>query len=129
MRYYSQIIYIISLAIAKLSILLTYLRIFTIGKIRIVIKIVMAIVAAIAFATCIAIIFHCIPVRGNFYQSNFPVPGDKCINTWSLQYIMTSLIITTDLVVLILPIKKIWSMYLFLYNADHKNPRFRNKAD
>lgn len=78
----------------------------------------MAIVAAITFAACIAIIFNCRPIRGNFYQSYFHIAGDRCINIWNLQYILTSLIIATDLVILILPIKNIWGMYLLIFNTD-----------
>lgn len=99
------------MALVKLSILATYLRTFTIGRIRPIIRIVMAILMAMSVASIFAIVFQCVPVRGNFFQSEFKRPGDHCINGWALQYSISSLIIAIDLVVLVLPIKNIWGTY------------------
>jgi len=110
LTYIIQIIYIVSITTVKLSVLSTYLRIFTIGKIRPIIRTMMAVLVLICFASCMATIFQCVPVLGNFFQSYFNRPGDKCLNGWALQYSVSGFIICTDIITLILPIKRIWEI-------------------
>lgn len=104
----SEILYSITLSATKISILLFYREIFPGHRFAIVTNIVGAFVIAMGVASTLVSIFSCNPVEG-FWDLTIP---SKCIDT-RMFFIGSSVPnITSDVVILMLPMRKIWHLQM-----------------
>jgi hypothetical protein len=106
--YCSQILYKISLNLTKASILLLYLRAFTLRPFRIACWVLMAVVVAYGVAATVATILQCAPMVRAWDKS---VPG-TCFDIVAFWYANASYTIATDLILLVLPMRVIWGLQL-----------------
>ncbi|RYP00878.1 hypothetical protein DL763_000508 [Monosporascus cannonballus] len=107
--YLCQITYKASINLTKTSILLLYLRIFTRVKwFRWGCIFVMTCVAMFCVATITATIFQCSPIEKAFNQT---ITG-HCINNGHFWYANASFNISTDLIILIIPMPLIYGLQI-----------------
>jgi hypothetical protein len=85
----------------KLSILLQYLRICTKGGITMACKAAIVFVGLYSVANFFLGLFTCWPIAFFWDQS---LPGGKCVNESALWFSNAGINITTDLVILVLPL-------------------------
>jgi len=102
-----EIVYFVTLAFTKLSILAFYTRIFRTPKFLIVAKIMVGVVIAWLFATIMVAIFSCNPVDAFWTRA----PGSKCIVSEHFYIGNAVPNIITDLIILALPVKMIWQLH------------------
>lgn len=104
----SEIIYSICLPLIKVSILLLYRSIFPTRGFAIATNVVGAIVVAWGIACLLVSIFSCVPIHG-FWDLTVP---SKCINT--REFFLGNAIpnITMDVIILALPMGKIWYLQM-----------------
>ncbi|OCK75392.1 hypothetical protein K432DRAFT_337541, partial [Lepidopterella palustris CBS 459.81] len=93
-------IYNLSLGFTKASILIQYLRIFTIKQFRIACWSVLAFVIAFSTWTFFGSIFECVPVA---YFWDKTIPGGHCMNQYAVWFTNASVNIATDFTIIILP--------------------------
>ncbi|KFY71593.1 hypothetical protein V499_08182 [Pseudogymnoascus sp. VKM F-103] len=98
--YISQILYFVVQALAKISILLLFLRVFPSQKFRLVVKISTAWMVGQTFAFVIVVAFQCLPVKSVWDHS---VHG-KCANSEVFAYTVAGFSIFEDFVIMLLPI-------------------------
>lgn len=99
MRLVTFSLYVVVMYFVKLSILLLYLRVFTIAKkLRIMTWITILVVTAYSLAGLIGTITRCNPSKG------------ACDNVTHLSIISSVLNILTDIAILILPIRQVWKL-------------------
>jgi len=104
----SEILYSITLSATKISILLFYRAIFPGPRFAIATNIVGAFVIAWGVACILVSIFSCNPVRG-FWDLTIP---SKCIETRKFFIGNSVPNIVMDVVILMLPMKKIWHLQM-----------------
>jgi hypothetical protein len=104
--YYTELLYLTSIAITKISILLFYLRIFPQQGLRraIYVTIVFCVLYIIAFVTPTAL--QCIPVRYAWERWDGEHHG-KCINLNADAWASAAFNIVLDLVVICLPLREL----------------------
>ncbi|KFY52244.1 hypothetical protein V496_08589 [Pseudogymnoascus sp. VKM F-4515 (FW-2607)] len=118
--YISQILYVVVQTLAKLSILLLFLRVFPSQKFRLVIKICIAWMVAHTIAFVFVVAFQCVPVRSIWDHS---IHG-TCTNSQAFVYAAAGFSIFEDFVIMLLPVwelkdlslntkKKLALMFLF----------------
>ncbi|KAH8589850.1 hypothetical protein B0O99DRAFT_522425, partial [Bisporella sp. PMI_857] len=108
--YVSQMLYVGTKALAKISILLLFLRIFPDERFRLATKIFLVWILCAAFTFFIAIALQCIPVHAVWDMS---VRG-KCINLSALVFSGAGLSIFEDTVIILLPVFELKSLRLTL---------------
>ncbi|KIW20771.1 hypothetical protein PV08_01349 [Exophiala spinifera] len=101
--YTAEIIYCISVAMTKLSILAFYLRIFTEKKFKRATYILMGVVSATLLAVLPANIFQCTPISFMWTGWTGETKG-HCINILSLTKVACTINILQDIAVILLPI-------------------------
>jgi hypothetical protein len=101
-------LYKVSLNLTKASILLLYLRTFTVRPFRIACWIILAIVAAYGIGATVATILQCTPIPRVWDKS---IPG-TCINLTAFWFTNAAYTIVTDLILLFMPIRIVWSLQL-----------------
>ncbi|KAL8863808.1 MAG: hypothetical protein Q9174_007542, partial [Haloplaca sp. 1 TL-2023] len=104
----SVIFYITSLALAKISILFLYRRIFPGREFHAVLWSVGAFVLAFTLATIFIISFQCRPISGSWN----PYIDAKCIDTNAAILSIAVMTIATDVVILGLPVPLVWKLQL-----------------
>ncbi|KAL8910937.1 MAG: hypothetical protein Q9172_007761 [Xanthocarpia lactea] len=104
----SIILYIVSLAATKLSILLLYRRIFPNRGFHAVIWAVGIFVVAFTTANVLFIIFSCNPINGAWN----PTIKAKCINNQAAILAVACMTIVSDFIILALPLPLVWKMHL-----------------
>jgi hypothetical protein len=108
--YISQILYVLLQAIAKISILFLYLRIFLNKRFRLVTKITMAGIVIQTIAFVIVVSFQCNPVN-SYWDAK--VRG-KCINSLGFVYSAAGVSIFDDIFIMLLPILELKALKLNL---------------
>lgn len=108
MAFIDEILYGITQNLAKLSILLFYLRLFPDNRFRNVTKVMIVLIALFAIAFNLAVIFQCWPVRRAWDQTR----RGKCIRFDLLTYLGSAFSIITDFVIILLPVPQLWSLNL-----------------
>ncbi|KFY05161.1 hypothetical protein O988_00212 [Pseudogymnoascus sp. VKM F-3808] len=98
--YISQILYIIVQSVAKLSILLLYLRIFPNKRFRLVVKIAIGWMICQILAFGMVVSFQCIPVKSVW---DLTVHG-RCTNSVAFVYAGAGFSIFEDFIIMILPV-------------------------
>jgi hypothetical protein len=91
-----------------MSVLLLYIRIFSIRKFRVVSQIVLGVVVAWTVAFFFATLFQCYPITA-FVE---PFYGKKCIDTIAFWYAGGITDIVLDFIILILPIPMVLGLQL-----------------
>ncbi|KAI4140519.1 MAG: hypothetical protein LQ341_003806, partial [Variospora aurantia] len=104
----SIILYIASLSLTKVSILLLYRRIFPNRRFHAILWGVGVFVVAFTIANILFIIFGCNPIKAGF---NPNILG-KCINHEAAILAVAILTVTTDFVILFLPLPLVWKLHL-----------------
>ncbi|KAL8637525.1 MAG: hypothetical protein Q9228_005210 [Teloschistes exilis] len=104
----SVILYIVSLALTKVSILLLYRRIFPQRNYHLILWGVGTFVAAFTFANVVFVIFSCHPIQGAWN----PFIKAKCINGEAAVLAVAVLTTVTDLIILGLPLPLVWKLHL-----------------
>jgi hypothetical protein len=109
--YYTELLYLASVALTKISILLFYLRIFPETKLRRAIwfTIVLCILYIIAFVLATAL--QCLPIRMAWEHWDGEHHG-KCINLNPLGWASAGANIVLDLVVIALPMRELKNLAL-----------------
>jgi hypothetical protein len=102
-----EIIYFVSLAATKMSILLFYTRLFPTRGFKLAAKVVACIVAAWLIATILVSIFSCNPVRAFWTHE----AGSKCINSEHFYIANAVPNIITDAFILTLPLRMVWGLH------------------
>ncbi|KAH8756854.1 hypothetical protein BGZ57DRAFT_772220, partial [Hyaloscypha finlandica] len=108
--YAAQILYSLAQVLAKLSILLLYLRIFPRPKFRLATYIAIAVLIIDGIVYMLVPAFECLPVRSVWDRS---VPG-KCLNLPAIIYTGASTGIIMDFVIICLPISELKTLNLTL---------------
>jgi len=72
----------------------------------------MAFVVAMTIATVLSATFECLPIESNWVLSEWATR--KCINRADQQYATSALSFTTDIAVLVLPMKYLLRMFWYL---------------
>ncbi|EJT74922.1 hypothetical protein GGTG_08760 [Gaeumannomyces tritici R3-111a-1] len=106
--------YHVSLALAKVSLVLTLVSVFGANdrKFRVFMIGVGAVVAGAGLAATFTTIFSCVPVQA-FWQVNL-MKSARCIDYVSLTQSLTSITIVTDLIICLVPIPYCWRLRLAL---------------
>ncbi|KAL8904325.1 MAG: hypothetical protein Q9171_007088 [Xanthocarpia ochracea] len=104
----SIVLYIVSLAATKISILLLYRRIFPLCGFHAFIWAVGIFVVAFTTATVFFIIFSCNPIDGAWN----PTIKAKCINEQAAILAIACMTIVSDFIILGLPLPLVWKMHL-----------------
>ena len=109
--YYTELLYLASVALTKISILLFYLRIFPDTKLRRAIwfTIVLCILYLIAFVLATAL--QCLPIRIAWQHWDGEHHG-KCLNLNHLGWASAAVNIVLDLVVIGLPLREVKNLSL-----------------
>ncbi|KAI2642945.1 hypothetical protein GGS21DRAFT_544993 [Xylaria nigripes] len=108
--YFTQITYKTSINLTKASILLLYLRIFGGVKwFRWTCLCLLAMVASYCIAAIMGTIFQCIPVVAAFDKN---ITHKKCINNEHFWFANAGFSISTDVVILILPMPLVYSLQI-----------------
>lgn len=108
--YISQILYAVLQALAKLSILFLYMRIFMTKKFRMFTKFAIAWMGCHIIAFVLAVSLQCIPVVSVW---DVTVQG-KCIDSQAFVYATAAIAIFEDLVIVIMPIFELKDLNLDL---------------
>ena len=108
MFWLSQIAYKLVMLSTKYSLLLLYLRIFPNKRFRIIVYCLMVFVAAYILALIGATIGQCIPVSFAWEAAT----DGQCIDIEAFWYSNASLNITTDVVILVLPLPYVYGLHL-----------------
>lgn len=106
--YASIIVYNVAMCLAKISILLQYRRIFSIGMIQVVTFYGICFLLAWTITLCFLLPLVCIPVA-KFWDAS--IPG-RCLNSLIIWYVMASINVATDFAVFFLPLPVIRSLQL-----------------
>lgn len=100
MFYTTQLFYVVIQTLAKMSILLLYLRIFPSPRFRIILTISMTLMVCHGLAFFFAVTFQCIPVRSIWDRE---IPG-RCVNLQALIYTGAGFSIFEDFAIMFLPV-------------------------
>jgi hypothetical protein len=103
-------VYYISLALVKISILIQYLRIFVSKSMRITNWTILAVVSVYSLITILASVFVCYPIY-YFWDKSYTGPS-SCLNQKALWFSNASLNILSDLAILIAPMPALSSLQL-----------------
>ncbi|KAF1841118.1 uncharacterized protein K460DRAFT_347785 [Cucurbitaria berberidis CBS 394.84] len=106
--YLGIVTYNLGLAFTRISILLSYRRIFTSDCMRISVKIALSICTVWGFAAVVIRLFSCIPINALWDISKKPIA--KCFDEKAFFILNAGINIATNLTVAILPIKAIWNL-------------------
>ncbi|KAF2149812.1 hypothetical protein K461DRAFT_281029 [Myriangium duriaei CBS 260.36] len=110
--YYAQIVYKLIIGLTKISILASYLRIFTTSRLfRAACWSTIATVLMWTIGSTVATILQCIPIQAAW---NKAVKGAKCTNSDVFWLAYGGINIATDLMILILPIRPVLQLKMRL---------------
>jgi hypothetical protein len=98
-----QVLYKTGVAIAKMSMLLLYLRIFQTNGFRRAVYVVMFLVVGAAIGTILPTIFQCNPIQ----KAWTPSLKGHCLYQPPVWYAASSLAILTDVLIIILPMSQL----------------------
>lgn len=104
MYYFSEILYLGSLTMIRISILCFYLRIFPQRTFRRIVYVVIAGNAAYGISFISVSIFQCIPVQGAWTRWDGVLEA-KCVNINAVVWTCAAINIALDFLVLILPMR------------------------
>lgn len=104
--------YITTITLVRISILLLYRRIFDLDPFRIITAFLIATCVAWGVAICAAEIFQCHAISDAFKPEVVTAFDGRCVNLQALLYGTLGTGFTLDLVILILPLHRIWTLRL-----------------
>ena len=100
-------IYLTAVLLPKMSILCTYLRVFTHRNLRLATYALMAIVIASWLGYGLGITFQCHPIA---FAWDKQIPGGTCYNVEAFYKAVNGPLIATDVVMIGLPIPMVWHL-------------------
>ncbi|PGG99037.1 hypothetical protein GX51_06453 [Blastomyces parvus] len=108
--FFAQILYKVNIGLTKISILLLYIRVFVRPWFTTTCWACIGIVTAFTIGTCVSSVFQCSPVAFAFDKS---IPGGgKCINMTAFWYANAVFNISTDFIIVGLPVPVIAKLQL-----------------
>ncbi|KAL2062174.1 hypothetical protein VTL71DRAFT_6440 [Oculimacula yallundae] len=102
--FWDEIVYILILGLCKISMLTFYLRIFPSYKFRITCYILLAWVTLYTIVIMLLSLLQCIPISINYFGWGKDGGRDGCLDLNAQAYASASTNITTDVIILLLPI-------------------------
>ncbi|KAI9883561.1 MAG: hypothetical protein M1823_004659 [Watsoniomyces obsoletus] len=109
--YIQDMLYLIAIMSAKLSILMLYLRLFQVKKLfRTACYILMVITVGYCVSFFFMYAFNCRPLKKTWNALD-PTPG-TCIDVIMMHYVVGSFNIATDFAILLLPMPLVWQLQL-----------------
>ncbi|KAL2756426.1 hypothetical protein ACRALDRAFT_2075680, partial [Sodiomyces alcalophilus JCM 7366] len=106
--YASVIVYNVSMCLVKISVLLQYRRIFSVGMIQTITFYGICFLSAWALTLCFLLPLVCVPVA-KFWDAS--IPG-RCLDSLAIWYTMASINVATDFAVFFMPLPVIRSLQL-----------------
>lgn len=104
----SVVIYVPAVALAKVSILIFYLRINPASSFRYQVFFVLFVTVGYMIAICLALIFECHPIP-KFWD---PFVEGKCVHVQDLYLANGILNVVTDFLVLLVPVPMLWALHV-----------------
>ena len=95
--------------LVKISILLLYKRLFPLDRVHLIIYILVGILACFEFSTTIVDIFGCHPIAAAW---NKKIPHSHCVVPQTLYMATAGINLTTDIIILCLPMPLVWGLRL-----------------
>ncbi|RDW84256.1 hypothetical protein BP6252_01846 [Coleophoma cylindrospora] len=110
--YISELFYIVTITLTKLSLLLFFRRIFPSQTFNILVWVMFGFVICSNFSLLMALTFQCLPFHGNWTNWMYKVAPVKCINSYAAIFVAAAMSITHDLIILALPLPVLWQLHL-----------------
>jgi hypothetical protein len=111
--YVGCVLYAVSLAVIKISILLLYRSLFPTRGMDVATKIIGLISIAWGLETALVGIFSCTPVEGFW---DLALTKKRCINTTAFFTANSAVHVIIDITILALPVRKVWALKMSLNN-------------
>ena len=111
--YVGCILYAVTIAVIKISILLLYRSLFPTPGINLATKIIGALSIAWGIETALVGIFSCRPIRAYW---DITVTEKECVNTTAFFIANSTVHVILDIAILILPVKKVWALKMSLHH-------------
>ena len=106
-----MICYSISFPLTKISLLLLYRRVFQVASFQRIINYVAIAFGAFLIGQLVVVIFTCNPIS-YFWDQVIDPTGGKCVDIRAFYYAVNIVNIVMDVILLILPISKIWQLQM-----------------
>ena len=106
-----MICYSVSFPLTKISLLLLYRRVFQVPSFQRTINIVAVAFGAFLIAQLAVVIFTCKPIS-YFWDQVIDPTGGSCVDIRAFYYAVNIINILMDIVLLVLPISKIWQLQM-----------------
>ncbi|KAG9231786.1 hypothetical protein BJ875DRAFT_105796 [Amylocarpus encephaloides] len=110
--YITEIFFLLSIMLIKVSILLFFIRIFPGGNHRKMIWGLMALLLITHMTSVCTAIFQCVPFRGNWENWMYKSPPVKCINVYAAILASAGSSLALDILILVFPIPILWKLKL-----------------
>ena len=104
--------YSVSLPLAKCSILAFYLRLSQERLFRTLVYATIAFVTLYSISGVVVIIFSCIPVAGSWDLELAAEPTTQCVNRPANYLAQSSFNISSDIFIIVLPMRTIWKLQM-----------------
>ncbi|KAI9746303.1 MAG: hypothetical protein M1818_000014 [Claussenomyces sp. TS43310] len=117
--YVSELFYLMTITLTKLSLLYFFRRLFPNQVLRIATFWFGIFVIASNFSMLMALCFQCVPFHGNWTNWMYKEPPVKCINSYAAVLAAAGLSIFHDCVILIMPLPTLWSLNLQWQKKAH----------
>ena len=106
-----NIFYVCAITFTKLSIIVSYLRIFPYNRLHVAMYVTAVVTVGLFIASVPATILQCIPVSAA-WDLSVDDKGAKCFSFTNFLYASTAINVTTDLVLCTAPLPYFWSLQL-----------------
>lgn len=111
LMFIANVLYVCAITSTKLSIIVSYLRIFPYNTLHIAMYITAAVTVGLFLASVPATIFQCTPVSAA-WDLGIDNPDAKCFAFVNFLYASTAINVTTDLVLCTAPLPYFWKLQL-----------------
>lgn len=109
LMFVAQILYAFAIALTKLSILASYLRIFPDPRLRTLIIYTAGFTVAFCIVSVLVTIFQCSPVNAAW---EFDIPGSSCYPYVDFLYASAAIHVLTDIIICVMPLPYFWNLQL-----------------
>ncbi|KAK8113265.1 integral membrane protein [Apiospora sp. TS-2023a] len=108
----STVIWALSVTTAKMSILLLYLQLSPVPKVRWAVYFTLFVVVSYSLIATFTTIFGCVPIEATWDHTPAVLVGAACLERKNAIYATSSLNIITDFTILLLPIPMFWNLQM-----------------
>ncbi|KAK8063981.1 hypothetical protein PG996_008633 [Apiospora saccharicola] len=108
----STVIWALSVTTAKMSILLLYLQLSPVPKVRWTVYFTLFVLVSYSLIATFTTIFGCVPIEATWNYSPAVHAGAACLDRKDAIYATSSLNIITDFTILLLPIPMFWNLQM-----------------